>query len=365
MGAMTASERLKLRRGEIAANQSKGLKPYKFKAGTTKFRILPAKTDDPTDPGKFERRYGQTYLKSFDNKNIGSIGDREITYGQADPIRDLLWAANREAGTKELKDHYYGMIAKPRIAFNALILTDSDQDPTTPVLVDVSESAFDGILAQAEVWADAQGKDIFSLADGHIFQVEKTGTGMDTSYTFTATPQPAPLNPAILEKLIDLDAWIQSKFEGAEQRCLEALQKLNAAAGLSFSPPAGLLGSSAAPAAVPQIAAPATPSVGAPPAAAPAMVTTVLDDGLPEHSAPAGTTNAAPVAAAPVAAPVIQDAVFEPVVEAAPVAAAPVAAAPAVAPVAAAPVAPVAPAAPAPAAAAGEPDLASILAALN
>lgn len=353
MGALSASERLKLRRGEIAANQSKGLKPYKFKAGTTKFRILPAKTDDPSDPGRFDRRYGQTYLKSFDGKNIGSIGDREITYGQTDPIRDLLWAANREAGTKELKDHYYGMIARPRIVFNALILTDPDQDATTPVLIDVSESAFDGIIAQAEVWADSTNKDIFSLADGHVFQVEKTGSGMDTSYTFTATPQAAPLNASILDKLIDMDAWITSKFEGAEQRCLEALQKLNAAAGLSFTPPAGLLGNAAAPANTPQIAAPATPSVGAPPAAAPAMVTTIIDDGLPESAAPAGTVNAAPVEA-------VEDAVFEPVAEPAP--AAPVAAAPVAAPVETpAPAA----AAPAPAAAAGEPDLASILAALN
>jgi hypothetical protein len=340
-GALSIAERLALRRGEIAATRSKGLRPYKFRAGRTLFRIVP-QPGYPANiaPGTFgiERRFGQTFLKSFDNKTIGSIGDREITYGLADPVRDMLFQAMRAAPTDEVKKHYQDMLANPRIIFCAVILDDPNQKADEPVLIEVSESAFDeGILAQAQVWGDT-GVDVFDPQSGHIFQVEKSGTGMDTSYTWAVTPKPAPLGQAILDKAIDLDAWIQALFEGKEARCFEALAKLNASVGINVSPPQLTAGNST-PQALP---APSTPA----PAAAPVAPQPVAAPAVAPQ--PAMVTHAIEA----------EEAVFE---EVAPAAAAPVAAAPvATAPVAPQPVAPVAPAP-----AAGEPDLDSILASLT
>jgi hypothetical protein len=351
---MSIAERLALRRGEIAAGRSKGLRPYKFRAGRTLFRILP-QPGYPANiaPGTMgiERRFGQTFLKSFDGKNIGSIGDREITYGQADPVRDMLFQAMRAAPTDEVKKHYQEMLANPRIIFCAVILDDPNQSPNEPVLIEVSETAFDeGILAQAMVWADT-GVDVFDPATGHIYQVERSGQAKETSYTWAVTPKQAPIGQAILDKVIDLDAWIQALFEGKEARCFEALAKLNASVGISVAPPQLTAGTptpqalpapatAAAPVAAPAtaaapVAAPVTAAAPAPVAPQPAMVTHAIDAEYEEVAPPAAAP--APVAAAPVAA--------------APVAAAPVAETPA-------------PVAPQPAAA-GEPDLDSILASLS
>jgi hypothetical protein len=343
---MSIADRLAARRGEIAQNKSKGLRPFKLPQGKTLFRIIPQK-GYPMNiaPGTFgvERRFGMTYLKSLDGKNIGSIGDREITYGQADPVRDMIFEAMRNAPSQDVKDHYRSLLANPRIVFCALILNHpQSQNPAEPVLLEVSETAFDeGILAQAQVWADT-GVDVFDPQDGHVFQVEKSGTGIDTSYTWAVTPQKAPVSQAILDKVIDLDGWVTSLFEGKEQRCFEALAKLNASAGLAIS--------------APQLSAPApaAPALAAP-AAAPATAA------APQVTAPqtAPATAAAPAAAPTMVTHAIEDAEYEPVADQTP---APTAAAPAAAPAAPAPVQPEAPA---PAAATDEPDLASILASLN
>jgi gp32 DNA binding protein like len=307
-GALSIADRLALRRGEIAQNKSKGLRPFKLPAGKTLFRIIPQKGyPDNIAPGTFgvERRFGMTYLKSFDGKNVGSIGDKEITYGQDDPVRNMIFEAMRQAPNDDVKKHYRDMLANPRIVFCALILNHPTlQKPDEPVLIEISETAFDeGILAQAQVWGDT-GVDVFDPTSGHVFQVEKSGTGMETSYTWAVTPQKAPIGQAILDKTIDLDGWVQSLFEGKEQRVFEALAKLNASAGLTI----------AAPQTVAQIAPPAQAQLPGP-APTPQVVThaiepdeAVYEEVAEETAAPAAApaeapaTPAAPPAATPPAA---------------------------------------------------------------
>lgn len=232
MGAMTARERIEAKRKGIAANRSKGLRPYKFKNGKTSFRILPSA--DPS--ADWDRRYGKHYLKSFDGQNFFGIGDNEITYGKTDTVRELIFDAMRQAPDQDTKDHYRKMLASPRHIFGALILDDKDQPANEPVLIEVSEGAFDGILSQFEAWTDEDPDyDLASLANGHVFNCEKSGAGLDTKYVFTATPKKAPLNKAILEKAVDLDGWIQSQFEGLEQKALEFLGRLNGVAGIPMN----------------------------------------------------------------------------------------------------------------------------------
>lgn len=248
MARLSPRERIQQQRQKIAANRSKGLKPYRFKNGITSFRILPAAdtADEPTNAGDFSRRFGKTYLKSFDGQSFFGIGDRDITYGETDPIKELIFDAMRQAPDPETKEHYRKMLASPREIFCALILDDKDQSPTEPVLIELSEGAFDGILSQFEAWSDEDPDyDLASLANGHVFKCDKQGTGLDTKYTFTVTPKKAPLDPKILDKVIDLDAWIHSQFEDMETKALEFLGRLNGAAGITM--PSNLIANASTP----------------------------------------------------------------------------------------------------------------------
>ena len=232
MGAMSARDRILKNRENIAANRSKGMRSYKFKNGVTKLRILPL-VDDPSQP--FERKFGKTYLKSFDNKQFLGIIDRSITFDEpSDPVRELIFDAMRQAPDQETKDHYRDMLASTRYVFNALILDgDPDQKPNEPVIIEVSETQFDEIMSQFLIWSeDDPDYDLAALKTGHVFSVEKTGSGLDTRYNWQATPKKAPLNAKVLDKAHDLDAWIQSQIEGLEEKALEFMGRLNAAVGI-------------------------------------------------------------------------------------------------------------------------------------
>jgi hypothetical protein len=245
MGALTVAERIAQKRGGVAASRSKGLRTYKFKSGKTKFRILPA-----LDPNAdFERKFGKSYLKTFDEKQFFAIGDRDVTYGQTDPIREMIFDAMRVAPTQDIKEHFQKCLAQPRYIFNALILDDKDQAPGDPVLIELSETGYDNVMAQFELYADADPThDLASLDRGHVFQVEKTGEKLDTRYSFLATPQQAKLDPKILDKLIDMDAWITSQFEGLETKAIEFLGRLNGSCGISgVNPPALQISSTSSP----------------------------------------------------------------------------------------------------------------------
>lgn len=284
MTALSARDRILAKRGAIAADRSKGIKPYKWRVGITKFRILPARDTavTPTMSGEWDRKYGKTYIKDFTDKLLFAIGDREVTYGQHDPFRDMIFDAMRATSDPQVKEHYRKMLSSPKNIFCALILDDPNVQATEPQLIEMGDNAFDSILAQAFTWAEEnEDYDPFSLQTGHVFQCERVGTGAtDTRYTFTITPKVAPLAPAILDKTIDLDGWVQSQFENLDTKALEAMQKVNALAGISVAAPAI------------QIAGPAQtqapkPQQVAQTSVSPAAVTSLLeDDEVPTFTKP-------------------------------------------------------------------------------
>lgn len=235
MGALSVADRLAARRGKIAASRSKGQRLYKWKPGKTVFRILPDKEN-----GDFDRPYGLTWIKSFDGQQKLSIGDRYVTYGEDDPIRDMIFTAMRESPTEEIKKHFQEMLASARSVFQVLIITvngapDPDAPADTPQLVDVSQTQIENIIAQFMTYSDMDPTyDLASKDRGHLFSCEKSGTGFDTKYSFLATPQVFPIGDDVIAKMIDLDGWIEGEFEGREQKARELLAKTGAAAGMNI-----------------------------------------------------------------------------------------------------------------------------------
>ena len=310
MGAMSMKEKIAAKRGQIAADQSKGTRVYKWKPGKTMFRIVPAKDD-----GDWDRKFGKTWLKSFDGQQKFSIGDRDITFGEPDPIKDMIFQAMRAAPTPELKDHYKEMLASTKHIFQVLIISvngapDPDAPPTEPQIVEVSQTQMDNIFAQFEQYLDMDPDyDLAGKDSGHLFTCEKKGTGFDTTYTFLATPQKAPLKDEIIAKQHDLDAWIQGEFDGLEAKAIEFLGRLNGAAGISVAVNAGLLrdnGGNAQLTADPAAAAAAAANQAAATASTPDngmsadAVTTVIEDAEFEEAAAA---EESPFETAPVETP--------------------------------------------------------------
>lgn len=283
MGAISIKDRLAQKRGAIAANKSKGIRTYKWKPGKTLFRIIP-----PTDGSmEFDRRFGKMWLKSFDGQQKFSIGDRDITFGESDPIKDMIFRAMREAPNEEVRDHYKDMLAATKHVFQVYIISvngapDPDAPADQPQIVEVSETQFDKILGQFEVYSDMdETHDLASKDRGHVFMCEKAGTGFDTTYTFAATPRAMPLTDAQVLAQHDIDAWIQGEFEGLEAKAVEFLGKLNGAAGITVAVNAGLLRGTGSNAAAPaQIAS--TAQTDAATNVSSATVTKIIDAEIEE-----------------------------------------------------------------------------------
>ena len=247
MTALSVKDRIAQKRGEIAANKSKGVRSYRWKTGKTMFRILP----DPETNSIAMKAFGKMWLKTFDEKQKFTIGDRQITFGETDPIREMIFESMKEAPTEDIKKHYQSMLATPKNLFQVLILSvngapDPDAPADQPQIVELSNAQFDNVLAQFEAYFENdETHDLASADRGHVFSCEKRGDGYDTSYTFLATPKAAPVSKDIVEKQHDLDAWIKSEFDGLQEKAIEFLGRLNGAAGISVASPSMQLTSDA------------------------------------------------------------------------------------------------------------------------
>lgn len=308
MGALSIKERIAAKRGDIAASKSKGIRPYKFKAGKTLFRIIPA-----ADGSDWDRRFGKMWLKSFDNQQKFSIGDRDITYGEPDPIKDMIFRAMREATDTDVRDHYKEMLAATKVVFQVSVISvngaaDPDAPADKPQIVELSETQFDNILAQFENYTEMdEDYDLAGKESGHIFSCEKQGTGMDTKYTFLATPKQYPIGQELIDAQHDIDGWIKGEFEGLEAKAVEFLGRLNGAAGINVAVNAGLLRDNGGNA---QIAGPATTTAATTDTAAvtttaqtntgmsSAAVTTVIDAEIEEIEEVVAEVVATPATAA-------------------------------------------------------------------
>jgi hypothetical protein len=205
------------------ADKKMGMKnPYKFKGGVTTIRILPTWRKDGDKI--FYHEFGQAFIKNMNKETLAVIGDRRITFGEDDAIRGLIQRAMGDAATDAQREHYKEMLAKPRILVNALVLDDREVSPTEAQLVDFSETQFDQILEQVQLAGIAD--EFLDLAAGFNLKVSKTGTKFTTKYTFTFDRKSSSIDPTVLDTLIDIDAYVRSKFADTD-RAINALKSIS------------------------------------------------------------------------------------------------------------------------------------------
>lgn len=214
-------ELLKQKRQSIADKRMGSKKTYRFKGGVTTVRILPGwRKSDPT----FYHEFGQTFIKNMDGDVLAVVGDRMITYGEDDVVRNLLQRAKGDARTDAQREHYHDMLAKSRVLVNALILDDKEIDPTIPQIVEFSESQFDNILQQVEL--AGIDEEFLDLDSGFNLKVSKTGRGKnDTKYSFAFDRKASSVDKSVMESVVDLDSYVRSQFEGTD-RAVNALKSI-------------------------------------------------------------------------------------------------------------------------------------------
>lgn len=309
--ALVAKSKAKYASGGI----SRTIKP---KEGRNVFRILGVNPAKPMKraaempvPNQFWRDLGVHWIKPSENaKPIAVVGAPDIVYDMPNPMAIAIDAAVAAALDEESKELYESWRARRSVLVNVIDIQDSaNQDPQ---ILELTGTTWGAILDIYTEWG-AAGKDITDPTDGINLVITRTGKGLNTNYTVQPAPTSAPLSPAILNKVTDLDEFIESNFfKGEETKALNFIAQTTGTVAPLLAPatartPTAALVSPAASVA-PEIvatpaAAPAAAPVAAPvnPAPTPEDIRRKqLEDELAKlNAAPA----AAPVAPAPAPAP--------------------------------------------------------------
>jgi hypothetical protein len=224
---MSLAAKLNAKKQAVAERNAGRQNTYRWVQPETEVRLLPSwRPADHEDPDTFFLDFGQTWIKDLDGKILAVVGDAKITYGEDDVVRNLVGQAIAQSRTDGQRKHYKEMLASPRVLVGGLVLNDPNVDPTEPQILEFSESQFTGPITDLIVKAEKEGDNVLSLDEGFNLTVIKTGKGKEgTKYSFTLARRSSKVDPKVMDKVYDLDAYVKAKFaDGA--RAVNAIKSL-------------------------------------------------------------------------------------------------------------------------------------------
>lgn len=193
----------------IEARKTSGINAIRPPAGQSRWRILPGwrKADRET----FFHYYGKHWVKDADGKVLATYLCERDTYGRPCPVCDVVGAAIRSTKDDTVLKDLKEMTARRGVLVNALMISGTGADPNKPVLLDLPPSLFDNILIP--LLASRMGDDInlLDLKEGRDVIINREGTGLSTRYTLTDAAKATAIDPSVLDRVLDIDAWLTSE----------------------------------------------------------------------------------------------------------------------------------------------------------
>ena len=280
MAQLTAEQRAQYLNDAAKANEkytaSTGQRPEKIPDGAHRYRILPHwHTKSAATPDAY-RRYAQHWVKSpakqsQDGGRMSNIVATTLCLRNTDqkpcPVCDAYWNVKKSPGLdKGIERLLDESKASTKFLVNALHRNSAEPDKVivlelpfkvgTAIFGDPKAGSA-GMFGQAVNLIGAYPMD---LEDGVDVIIRKTGSGFNTTYAveFPNPIQSAPVNPSVLDQLVDLDAYVEAWRHTAEDE-VKAVNAINALVQASQPNQAILMGGGfvQAPAAPPVYQAPA------------------------------------------------------------------------------------------------------------
>lgn len=215
-------------------HQTRSSNTVKLKEGKNKIRVLPSNRED----GRFWAESAVHWIKPEKNgKPVAVVGCYDV-YDQHCDICAAIAKFEQQArdtgdeAALELAKEWH---ARNTFLLNALVLTPgSDNDPNTPVILEVPKTVYLEILNQIESFDD-EDTDLLSLQEGHDMTITRTGSGIDTKYSLSVSPKPRKVDSDVMTKLHDLDDYIEKQFfRGQHQKALATIASVS---GVSVAGP--------------------------------------------------------------------------------------------------------------------------------
>ncbi|MCG5512782.1 hypothetical protein [Ectothiorhodospira shaposhnikovii] len=223
-------ELVRNKKAAIQAQSGRRANTVKPTPGKSKWRILPGWRGE-SDP-QFYHDFSQHFVKGVDGSIKAVYLCVEKTFGKMCPVCEAINGGISKAGSDEIINALKEAKSKGRVLLNALHL--DGEDPSAPVILDLTPGTFEKILEVMEQYGD-EGINILDLKEGVDLVINRTGKGLNTEYSVMAAVKSNPVDPAVLKKLHNLDEYVQQEYKEGETKALSAVATVS---GLALAAPA-------------------------------------------------------------------------------------------------------------------------------
>lgn len=260
---MDTSKLMALMKSKKAALQQRG-KTVKPTAGTSRWRILPGWKKG--EEHVWFHDFGQHFVKNAADEIQAVYICTDATYGKPCDVCSGLAHAVKNSTDQDTVDLLGKAKASRSVLLNALAL--GGEDPNTPVILEIKNSAFVQLVSIVEEW----GADVFDSEKGKEIIIERTGKGLLTKYAVSISNKGSPIPAAVYGKLNNLDEYVAQESEEIARKTLSAIRTVAGLAAIGTGADKPLT--------------PATTAIAAPKAAA-IPLSSELDDLVAELEAEA------------------------------------------------------------------------------
>ena len=202
--------RIEQKKKEFARND----KPVTPKQGITKLVVLQGWRPEAREV--FWHEFGGHYIKDSSGKTVAFYPCDMAIFGNECPVCSALQKASSMTNDEDQLRAIKEMRAGTQYLINAIVVGENDNKP---VVFSLPKRAFTQLLTTMQSWGQA----IFDEANPQIVIIQREGTGFDTNYTATVTPEKFTLPANTYSQIKNLDEYVNQRTDALANRAVGAI----------------------------------------------------------------------------------------------------------------------------------------------
>ena len=191
----------------------KNEKPVTPKIGENHIVLLPGWNAKERET--FYREFGGHYIK-VGGKVAGFYPCDEIIYGKPCPVCERLAEVSRASNDDSVNQFVKDCRANRQYLVNAIVVGENNNQP---VVMALSKTVFEQLINVISGWGEA----VFDEKNPQVIQITRTGTGFDTKYIVTVLPKKFALPEGTMDKVKNLDQYVDQRTETMLNKALMAI----------------------------------------------------------------------------------------------------------------------------------------------
>jgi hypothetical protein len=206
------------KRRQLEQQSGRRARTVKATQGKNRFRILPGWRDNGDET--FWHDFGQHFVKTESGELRAVYICTARTYGRSCEICDAIARGMSNAHSDGLIKALGEAKAKLRVLVNALHI-DGD-DPTTPIILELTSTTFEKVLDVMSEYDDMLDPKV-----GSDIIINRTGAGLNTEYSVVVGRNSKPVPAAALKALPNLDEYVAQEYDEGRNKALSQVAQVS------------------------------------------------------------------------------------------------------------------------------------------